>query len=338
MKRITYISSVLLLACAAFISCERDDVRRPEDVGAGRPIEFIVESEWPEITKASLYDIDDIRSDGFKIWGIWHRDPNDRSNYVHDDVVFGTIGTIVAPQGKDGAMVPENEAVWHRGYYNFAAVFPSSLFSGSHTSSFQQSTANDKVTNNYVSVLALEFGDEGFNLGNEQQDLMCAFGNADNSNNDGSVVSLNFRHLFSRVTVKLTYTSIIPEVEDVTIYGIHRTIYGKLRYRHEIKDDDTPQITVSDNMSDLLQSADLSTEQEPYEYCTTFNYDETGTVTLIEDMLVFPETLSPQCALSIKIRCHLNDIEKEIYTEVSSGTWEPGGTYTYILNADSITM
>lgn len=286
-----------------------------------RPIVFTAESEWPEMTKSTLFDRDDILDNGFKVWGRWHRDPKDHSSYVHEEEVFGTDGTLVLPARDGESMVPENEAPWHRGYYSFAAVFPAD-FTATLLSSFSVTSEGDK----YVNLLNFDFGNEGFNLADKQTDLMYAFGYADNSNDNAASVSLNFEHSFAKVNISLTYTYVRPEITEVILYGIHSTIYGELRYRQDFTDGITDTMTQSDNINDLLETADVSSQQVPFARYTDFIEGE-GTITIAEDLLVFPESLSRQNALRILIRC----VDRDIYTEVNSGTWEPGETYTYVL-------
>lgn len=319
MKIIKYIST-LLVSGITIVSCEREG--RPVVPEDGRLIVFTADSHWPEMTKATLFDRDDIVENGFKVWGTWHRDPEDHSDYVHDEDIFGTDGTLVLPVGDSESMAPENEATWHRGYYSFAAVFPAS-FTATQAASLSVTSEGDK----YVNVLSFDLGTEGFNLADKQTDLMYAFSYADNSNDNASSVPLNFEHSFSKVNISLTYTSVRPEITEVILYGIHSTVYGELRYRQDFSDGETDIMTQADNMNELLLAADVSSQQEPYARYSDFNETE-GTITIAQDLLVFPESLSRQNALRIQIRCE----DRDIYTEVNSGTWEPGETYTYLLN------
>ena len=87
-----------MLICVAFISCERDDMKRPDEQN-GRPIEFVVESEWPEMTKSLISNSDDIKGVGFKVWGVKSSD-SDGSN---SESVFGEDGTSVLVGGPDRA-------------------------------------------------------------------------------------------------------------------------------------------------------------------------------------------------------------------------------------------
>ena len=319
---------MLLLACAAFISCERDDVRRPEDVGGGRPIEFIVESEWPEMTKATT------GIEAFKAWGSWTRDPDDASNTAGiREAVLGTAGAAVNKYGNTWVLT--QEADWFQGYYNFAAVSPASL-SGSQAATFNMVAVGEQNVQRYTNLLTLDLEDEGLDLANTQTDVMYAFSCIDNSGNDASAVSLLFKHAFARITVKLGYTESEPTVNSFIIYGIHTKINGKLKFRYEQTGYGASAVRTNiDNISELLSQGEVSTEETPYYTGSSFSSAD-DEIVLAYNLLVFPETLSTSCYLGIKMNVTIDGQTKDVYANVTSGDWVSGGSYVYKLEADSI--
>lgn len=329
MKRIIYIASVLLLASFAFISCEREDVARPDDQG-GRPIEFVVESEWPEMTKAAS------TIDAFKVWGNWTKDPNDVSNTTGiKEAVFGTSGANVNKYGNTWVLT--QEADWHQGYYNFAAVYPSSL-SGFQAATFNKVVVEEQNVHKFTDLLTLDLGDEGLDLSSTQTDLMYAFSCINNAGNDASAVSLMFKHAFARVTVKMAYTESEPIVNSFIIYGIHSKINGELKFRHEQTGyGEDAVITSIDNISELLSVEEVTTEGDPYYTGSSFTSAD-DEIVLAKNLLVFPEILSKTCYLGIKMNVTIDGQTKDVYASVTLGKWVSGGSYVYTLAADNIEM
>lgn len=181
---------ILLTICTAFISCEREDSRRYPVEESVRPIRFTTESVWPDITKAPITGLGDLLDDGFRVWGAWAKDPDDKSYFVGDYAsgtngsVFGSAGTAVnaVDENDDDVFDPneggdswayDNVRDWYRGYYSFAAVLPNSLFedgtisSASLSSSFSKETSADNeenVTITYENTLTINFPEAGFKL------------------------------------------------------------------------------------------------------------------------------------------------------------------------------
>ena len=361
MKGIRYIL-ILLALSVVVISCEREDDHRYPMQGTGKLIQFSAESEWPDITKSAVGSLNDLKNDGFVVWANWTKDPNDKSNYAGDNeqIVFGINGTNVNAsdngdsifnpnQDPDDQWICEEEQEWHKGYYNFAAALPASAYgenaqinSGILTSSFKKTkNADNSSSTEYSSLITLELNEQGFDLSRNQIDLMYAFHNEDNSAETSSTVSLDFAHAFSLINIQLSYNNLIPYVDKVTLYGIHNKVHGDLKYRRDmIIVGEEVQTINTNNLSELLTHASLSTSKDPYAVYTykgtDFNYTTPGTITLIENLLVFPETLSQQCSLCIAIDCHVAGRIRTIYTVISSGSWKPGRSYTYQIDATSI--
>lgn len=331
MKRIIYIVSAVLLAYAASVSCERVD--RPVAQGDGRPILFTADTEWPEITKATLYDRDDIMENGFKVWGNWHKDPEDPASYTFDADIFGEEGTLVSRQEGGDSMLPVKTAMWHRGYYCFAAVFPKS-FSGATTSSFSKATSGNEYTNE----LTVDFGNAGFNLAEEQTDLMYAFADVDNSANQASKVQMDFFHTFALLDIRLTHKGADGSeevgVKSVSLYGIHSEIKGNLQFVHN-----SGSTGVTADFATLLAASESTTEDNPY-YDREFT-DESilvfpgETIAIVDNLLVFPETLSEDTALTIKLVLMYGELTKEFTVTLEDGQWTSGSTNAYEISVDS---
>ena len=362
MKGIRYIL-ILLTLCVAIGSCEREDGQGNLVQESARLIQFSAESEWQGITKAAIGSLNDLKNDGFVVWANWTKDPNDKSNYAGENerAAFGLSGTRVNAsddgdntfqpnQDADDKWVCEEEQEWSRGYYNFAAVLPASAFGtnaqinqGSLTSSFKKTKAEDGSTSTeYSSLITLDLNESGFDLSRNQIDLMYAFHNEDNSAETASVVNLDFLHAFSLINLQLSYGNVKPSVNRVTLYGIHNTISGDLKYRKDVSiNGETVNEVYSNNLAELLSVGNCTTQQNPYKIYvfSQTDLDPTGShiIDIAKNLLVFPETLSEQCALRIEIDCVMYGRQRTIYAEVNSGSWKPGETYTYKLDVANVT-
>lgn len=350
MKGLRYIL-ILLTFCMTAISCEREDGPRYPAEGTGRPIAFAVESEWQEITKSVVKDINDLENVGFDVLATWHKDPEDDWYYEYDNYpVFGASGTSVLFQ--DDSWVCTNEQEWQRGYYDFVAVVPAGGFECFQSSSFSKSKIGDKTTLEYANVLTLDLGEAGFTLStdksekNQQLDLMYAFYSADNSAEQSSTVNMKFDHAFSLLDINLaikdggTFAQEQIFVTDVLLYGIHPTIYGQLKFRNELVAIGADNITdvTTNNIRDLLRDAPVSTSTAPFyraEYTAGIGFPYgNNTITLIDDLLVFPETLSRSVSLKVEIKLYRSQVTKEVSVEINQGEWKPGIPNVYTLVID----
>ena len=353
MKRIINIVSVLLLVCFTFISCERENIVCPEEQD-GRPIEFIVESEWPEMTKAAITGISDLYGDGFRVWANMTSYDNEALDNIPE--IFDAEGTTIyaVDKDEDGLFVPgidsssdvweyDDKKRWYKGYYSFAAVLPDSKLlsnsvKGELSSSFSKTDNSQGGILNYENTLTLDFGDGGFNLAEQQADFMYAFSNVDNSKSDASEVTFDFKHVFSLLDIRLSYNSVIPKVNSLLIYGIHSTVFGKLQYYQNMRSENgNVEITDSNNMDELLKEAEVSTEVNPYYSSTSFS-DSENEITLVDNLIVFPEQLSETCYLGIIVNITINGQTKDVYASITSGEWVPGESYVYQFNVDNIEL
>lgn len=355
MKRIIHIAAVLLI-CVAFISCEREEDSRPIQSG-GKPIRFTAECEWPEISRNSIDNFEDLASEGFHVWATWHKDPMDDSYLSNESrPVFRTEGTDVTynetagsgSESDQGNMwLCDYDGEWYRGYYNFAAVAPAGVFVGSQQSDFSKTGSGDAVTLRYINKLTVDFGLDGFHLGKTQKDLMYAFHNEDNSDNASTVVGLNFNHLFSLLTIKImaTSTNTLPRIARITIYGLHGALMDDLVMTQttEITSGHQEATTITHNLDDVLAEAELTDEDNYYWTGTydadAFNYGSVDVITPIRNLLVYPETLSDDCSLKIKVEYkepgQAADTPDKVKTAiVNTGKWESGNSYVYTFLTD----
>lgn len=350
MKGLKYIG-ILLTFCLTTISCEREDETRYPVQGTGRPIVFNVESEWPEICKSAIKDMDDLKNAGFDILATWHKDPDDSWYHEYDSYpVFGPSGSPVLYQNE--SWVCTNEQEWQTGYYNFAAVAPASEFECRQSSSFLKSKNEDNTKVDYTNILTLDLGDDGFSLSttdktkSDQVDLMYAFYNENNSTDEASAVKLDFNHAFALLNIRLgtknglSFASQQIFVTKVLLYGIHDTIHGDLKFRQEMTiNNGTQTEVVSTNIKDLLHNASVSMQHNPFYFAQYssgaggFKYGD-STINLVEGLLVFPETLSNDTPLKIVIEVSHSNVRKEVSVEIKSGEWTAGSTNTYALVVD----
>ena len=321
-------------------SCELTDKQPQIITGNGREIVFKAESDWPAVTRLAITDIDDIKSEGFKVWGTWTKDPNDNYYYINNtDVVFGASGSTVSYN--NNLWKPDYTSEWYKGYYNFAEILPSSHFNVTYSSTFDKISSESQTAIEYTNQFTIDLGEEGYDLSRSQGDLMYAFANVDNSSEEASTVNLHFNHAFSLIDVKLSFIEDPVYIKEVSIYGIHNSIRGELIYTQEelIVDNKSEgrsvEIDTANNLSELLANGNLTTSTNPYvkyEYdINDFDQESHSTFTIADDLLVFPETLSQDYPLTIQITCLTGDAEKTIYAVFDNGSWLPGKSYTYIL-------
>ncbi len=324
MKGIRYILSLLTL-CVAVVSCERGDSLSDVVQESGRPIEFSVESDWPEITKALISNSDDIKGVGFKVWGVKSSD-SDGSN---SESVFGEDGASVS--FTDGKWKSDVVKDWEGGYYSFASILHPAKFEGTYSNN----------------TLSIDLGDNGYNLAVNQDDFMVAFQNVDNSGCNASVVDLDFKHLFAKIDVVLKTSNNIPfesqgiAVTKVLMYGIHRSINGNLQIQQNVTYDNegikTSEALLT-NIANCFNVSSVSTDVTPYykkEYTAGEGFNYNGlSIIVIDDLLVFPETFSENQVLYIVVELFNQGKSKEISARISSGQWLPGESNTYLLQVD----
>ena len=346
--------SALLLICA--ISCEREVVSQYEP-NEEKMISFsTAEDVWPVITKAAISGIGDLYGDGFRVWGNW-TDVADNTDNVNS--IFGQGGVVVSATDKDNdsdfepgvagstdSWGYEDKKGWNVGYHSFAAVLPSSAnISGTMYSTYSKTIEEGEQKLTYENTLTLDLS-SGFDLSANQTDLMCAFQNVDNSDFDASVVELDFRHLFSTIDIGLNITGMPFSAQQIAVtkvelYGIHKSLNGKLQTKHDITYDDENNKTseaLTTNLADCFDNSKISDAYNPYyarQYTAGegFQYNALS-ITVVDDLLVFPETFSKDLSLTIVIDLFQQGKTKQISAKISSGEWLPAKSYTYLLPVD----
>jgi hypothetical protein len=365
---LAHLMSLLLGLSLVMASCQREDNPSEGTVNA-TPIELSPSGEWSDLSRGVIEGLDDLTGDGFVAWANWTKDPEDESIFTNDyssgvtNLVFGEHGTkVYATDGNgDGHLdtwyyTPKR--YWQRGTYTFAAALPATAFNASCVKEESDATGTANITgvisNDGSDILTLSKGSEGFILGglsvsgikpddDAQLDLMYAFSSrVDNKDESANVVSLYFTHAFAQIGIKLTSdTDKELHVKNIKIYGIHKYAESPLLLM-----DDIEQNTIS--LRSRLADAGKSTldncfaefirpEGEDGEMWDIVSGDIANAVQLVKELIVFPEVLSTENPL--KIRITYNDgapTDKHLDATVSSGSWEAGKVYTYTLSADAI--
>lgn len=362
---------LLFSSLYALNSCHRKD--DPVGVPESNSIELSASADSQ--SKAIISGVGDLAGDGFVVWASWEKDPLDEAIFTNDyasgatDLVFGANGTkVYATDGNgDGYFTPHMTAndtwtytpkrYWQRGTYTFAAALPATAFNASCVKEESDATGTASITgvisNDGSDILTLSSGSEGFILGglsvsgikpdnDAQLDLMYAFSSVDNKDESANVVSLYFTHAFAQIGIKLTSDTDKPlHIKNIKIYGIHKYAENPLLLM-----DDTEQNTIS--LRSRLADAGKSTldncfaefirpEGEDGDMWDIVSGDIANAVQLVKELIVFPEVLSTENPL--KIRITYNDgalTDKHLDATVSSGSWEAGKVYTYTLSADAI--
>lgn len=352
MNRILYIF-IALSFLLSVVSCDQKDELSSSVQQNERLISFTTENVWDGMTKTVIDEVEDMKAaGGFRVWSTWNPDSAGEGVYYYDDVVFGTSGTLVSSEGPGSPWVCQEEKEWVTGYYNFAAVFPYELAEdGTHTSFFNKSLNEDHTILEYSNMITLDLGDDGLTLATtkedkaNQVDLMYAFSNEDNSHDQASSVNLSFNHAFTLLDIRLvtadktSFASNLISVTKVKLYGIHDTIYGQLKLAQEYKDETE---RLSSNIKELLAEASVSTSWNPYysaDYSpmSGFNYSQ-NTLSIVDDLLVFPESLSKTTSLKILVELHnmRTGVKKEIFAQVVEGDWISGSHKVYELPLDPL--
>lgn len=252
-----------------------------------------------------------------------------------------------------------------------ASAFTINEISGSHYSQSDASTeftysSSGMVTGvTYKNRLTLDFADDQYVLGGKsvsgtrlpssaQFDLMYAFCEIDNSMNDAGDVRLDFEHLCSKLSIQLSVNNPAKtmSVQKITIYGILNSIPTPLEFtRTTTAEKSSETSNFSASLADAAADPETyrSTQESPFAVFTRpqeedeeaekwdVACDELGNpvpVRLVEDLIVFPGTLSDDNPLRIMIDYNSGGEPMRFFVKIASGEWEAGKTYTYTLKAD----
>lgn len=329
---VTYFKYLLLAgAMCAFASCQREDLPSEQE---GKAIELSATSDWPKFSKAPITDKDDLKGDGFVVWGC-------REN---DNAVFAQYGTKVSAVANAGGNVDSWEyspvRYWFSGHYMFAALLPANAIALSaggsgilaeREGSISVSNGGTTYTNSLRLKRALALGGKTASAtelaASDQPDLMYAFSNVDNSEHTDAAVNLNFKHLWAQLGFKLTYYDIKKEsivINKVKVYGLGNTLAANT----VITDNESSNIS---SIRTALASAAKSTADAPF---ATFNLSVTANrgveVTLVDKLMVFPVNLSDM-PVTVEISFKYGNNDMTMKGTINAGEWVSGKRYVYPL-------
>ena len=319
-RKIYYALMTLIGLMGILTSCHREEI--PNDPQQSEtPISFTPNSDWPTLTKSTIFDEtgylygepDDLAGDGIVVWGS-----------VDGTYVFGENGTTAEHTPNGNSIVwdywtTSEQKYWRPGTYTFASVLPASAFATVNpintTDTYTATWSNDYTT--------LSFN-PAFNLSTDQIDLMIAHASKEytsahmNGTEEIGSVNLSFSHTLALLNITLTNglgSESTITVNSIKLYGNHASASAYDSYDLEWT---FAQEAGSDN---------------PYftKEFTECNTSDTTPVSLMENLLVFPESTT----LTIEV-CY-----KENWKGVASKPitrkaevpveWSAGNQYTYPL-------
>ena len=363
---LAHLMSLLLGLSFVMASCQREDNPSEGTVNA-TPIELSPSGEWSDLSRSVINDLNDLTGDGFVTWANWTKDPEDESIFTNDyssgvtNLVFGEHGTkVYATDGDgDGLFTPVQQILdtwyytpkryWQRGTYTFAAALPATAFNAScvKEESDATGTANITGTLGLDNTLTLTFGQDenerplGFDLAANQVDLMVAFCDVDNKNEDASVAELDFfQHHFAQIVIEAASIDENADiiVDEVVFYGNHKATTGPMTFTNK-KDGvtatyeiDAATATDSENpymvISDINQELPHAVKKADGTWKHTYNPIVTG-------LLVFPE--ESVMSIVVRYRTFMGDntvtsqqIEASV-TTTEPVTWLEGKKHLYKL-------
>lgn len=295
-------------------------------------IEIGMSNQWANLTKAVYNEPADIPAgDGLVVWSSCSVD----SESV-PQAIFGNGGTkVYAP---DWTYSPIR--FWQSGAYSFVAALPASAFNADFASSEAGKTGTANIFGNIseTGALTLNFGKNAdnqplsFDLYTNQIDLMTAFPDAVTyTGGEPSAVSLSFKHLFSLLAIKVAIGSDDPDktvaIKSITIYGIHKSAspFSISKGTNTLTGSLTNPASTPENAFAVFT--------RPTTNAASWDIKGTSPVQLINNLIVFPETLSQVNPLKVKVTYGEG---KEFTGTLSTGEWKSGLRYTYTLSVDSI--
>lgn len=298
MKRIHYI---FLAAALLLTGCERQAPLGP--VADNRPIEFGVSGDLSVQSKAVI-DKDNYTDYGFIVLGgLTVASDSWKTNTLFAD------RTIVEHDATNGWTYSPIR-YWQPGSYVFAGIMPSSE---GFTASLNEDNHNQ---------LTLNFGTSGYNLAENQDDIMVAFDTQTvQSTSTASPVSFVFNHQLALVNLKIEdkNTEMDIQVNSISVYGNSKTATQAV-FTHGTNEGGVTAVWTLGTRSDESNSYhDVSSQRE------------------IKNLLVFPESGS---SFTVKVNyteSYGSSFSKDKKVAISHN-WEAGKiyTYTFYLTSDSI--
>lgn len=358
MKKVYYI----FLTIALLISgCGKHS---PEGV---TPINMSAFADSQSHSRGVINGLNDLMNDGFVTWANWTKDPEDNAIFTNDyssgatNLVFGEHGTKVYATDGDGDsnFTPDQQPLdtwyytpkryWHRGTYTFAAALPASAFNASCVNAEADATGTANITGTLGldNTLTLTFGQDenenplGFDLSANQIDLMVAFSDVDNCDENASVAQLNFmNHHFAQIVIEAASVDENADiiVDEVVFYGNHKATTGPITFTKE------KEVVIA---SYEIDSATATNEDNPYMVISSINQELPHAVKkadgswkhtynpIVTGLLVFPE--ESVMTMVVKYRTFMSDntvtseqIEGTVTTSAPV-TWFEGMKHLYKL-------
>lgn len=328
-RKIFYALMTLLGLMGVLTSCHREDPTPTYETDI--PISFAPSSDWPELTKATLYESnDDLEDDGIVIWGNLSITDSDIVYPVFDDE--DGIGTIATYPDWDYGPAK----YWQPGTYTFASVLPASIFNSNLADTDNNIAPScGKYTASWLendSFSRLDFN-PSFDLSTDQIDLMTAFPDPiafteDHLNGKETMgaVQLDFKHTLALLNFSIV--NAIGSESTITVNSVE--LYGNYAAAGYLTPDDG-----------WSYDTDSKTDSETPFYAYTWDKDnpvsksETETAALIQDLLVFPEAPEEgdepsKVIIEVYFKETLSSSENTTtrYAQIPMN-WVAGQTYTY---------
>ena len=320
-------------------------------------------------SRGVINGLNDLMNDGFVTWANWTKDPEDNAIFTNDyssgatNLVFGEHGTkVYATDGDgDGLFTPVQQIqdtwyytpkrYWHRGTYTFVAALPASAFNASYANAEADATGTADITGTLGldNTLTMTFGQDenenplGFDLSANQIDLMVAFSDVDNCDENASVAQLNFmNHHFAQIVIEAASVDENADiiVDEVVFFGNHKATTGPITFTKEEEgviasyEIDSATATHEDNPYMVINSINqelphaVKKADESWEH--TYNPIVTG-------LLVFPE--ESMMTIVVRYRAYMgkNNVTSEQIegTVTTSDTWLEGKKHLYKLQISS---
>ena len=365
-KTYMHLMPLMLGLTLVMASCQREENPSGATIKE-TPIELSPNTEWSDLSRSVIDGLEDLVGDGFVAWANWTKDPEDNAIFTNDyssgatNLVFGEHGTkVYATDGDgDGLFTPVQQIqdtwyytpkrYWHRGTYTFVAALPASAFNASYANAEADATGTANITGTLGldNTLTLTFGQDenenplGFDLSANQIDLMVAFSDVDNCDENASVAQLNFmNHHFAQIVIEAASVDENADiiVDEVVFYGNHKATVGPMTFTnaedgviasYEIDsatatDEDNPYMVISSINQELPHAVRL----EDSSWSLTYNPIVTG-------LLVFPE--ESMMTIVVRYRTYMGDntvtseqIEGMVTTSAPI-TWLEGKKHLYKL-------
>ena len=137
-----------------------------------------------KVNSRALADIDDVKTNGFSVWGGYTG--GTEAVFNGDSITFGNASSIIT------------DKYWTYNTYNFYAVYP-------------KGTSATYVSNNTFTI-------NNYNVKNTE-DLLCASA-THTYPNDGSTVSLGFKHLLTNISVSFQKAADNKD-DEIIVTGVH---------------------------------------------------------------------------------------------------------------------